>query len=64
MNQKHIVTNTVCILFLVEPAYLVVLCEEELVVIDLLTKDTGYVRLVTQKLLFKWSHLTDLSWTL
>ena len=27
----------------VEPAYLVVLCEEELVVIDLLTKETGYV---------------------
>lgn len=34
------------VLFFVEPAYLVVLCEEELVVIDLLTKETGYVLLV------------------
>lgn len=33
------------ILFLsAEPAYLVVLCEEELVVIDLVTKEAGYVR--------------------
>lgn len=28
-------------LFFVEPAFLVVLCEEELVVIDLKTKETG-----------------------
>lgn len=41
LNQKFSVENWLCVLS-IDPAYLVVLCEEELVVIDLVTKEAGW----------------------